>query len=139
MGDSLEAILPTDALFNALQNKADEVPDELMGLGIDITDKLVANVQDESPHDLATSISKQKNPKLTGNLAAGIRAIDNGNLSWIIAPDEGVSPYALFVILEGVSRDYPGNDFLQRGEDKTQPDIEDMVQQFENWCNDIDT
>ncbi len=45
--------------------------------------------------------------------------------------------YLLF--LKVLSRDYPGNDFLQRGEDISQAEIDAKVQEFENWCNDLDT
>ncbi len=98
----MEVVINGDALLNALSTKASELPDRLEGLGFDVSDILVRNSQKESPHDFGTSISRQKNPKLTGNLAASIKPNDNGPLSYIIAPDEGVAPYALFVILEGV-------------------------------------
>lgn len=144
----LEVILNNDALLNALNTKSNEVPDKLQGLGIDASDILVKNSQNEAPI-------------IIGNLASSIYPDGYGDLSWIVAPDENVAPYALFVILgtapheikgnpwlfwPGASHPvrsvmHPGNkpnDFLQRGLDLSQDDIDAKVQEFEAWCKDIE-
>ena len=118
----LEVVI-SESLLSALQEKSDNFADKLAILGDTISNDIKNLAVQEAPHR-------------TGNLQASIRAESDGPFSYIISPDEGVAPYALFVILgtqphwigssiliPNVGWRYIGmhpgtapNDFLQRAE-----------------------
>ena len=146
MGDTFEAIISSEALLNALQNKSNELPDRLNQTGNDIGFIVQNNVMDEAP-------------VITHNLQAATRLDSAGFLSWIVYPDEGVAPYALFVILGHMTRPrtiktggmygdvtytgnqhfVEGNPYLDRGLANAQSEIDDEIANFEAWCNNLES
>ena len=118
----LEVVIP-ESLLNALQEKSQNIGNKLAILGDTISQDIRDLAVVEAPHK-------------TGNLQSSIRIENNGPFSYIIAPDEGIAPYALYVILGHMTRPVTvdggsqgkmsyhgfqhfimGNDFLQRAED----------------------
>jgi hypothetical protein len=87
------------ALLDKLQKKADEVPDKL------------SKVLNESAFN-AQDILERNAPRDTGNLAGSHRVENRGLLERIIFPDEGVAPYALFVVLGTKPHVIEGNPYL---------------------------
>lgn len=142
---SLEALVDDTTFMNALQSKANDLPDKLQEL---VTTAAFA-VDDGV---------KQEAPVVTGNLQ-GATSIDNiSDYSKRIYVDEGIAPYALFVIKgtrpheikpvnrkalywEGASYPvkvvhHPGNkpnDYFEKGVNKAQPNVESAVEQFKSW------
>lgn len=123
MSGAIEVTI-NDTLLSALQSNQSEFVDKFTGLGNDIALTEQNAVKDESPY-------------ITHTLERAIKIVETGPPSWTIAPDEGVAPYALFVILEGVTRRYAGNDFMQAGYDNAQPDVDAKIAEFEEWCNNV--
>lgn len=123
MSGAIEVTI-NDTLLNALQNKESEFVEKFTGLGNDIALTEQNAAKDESPY-------------ITHTLERSIKVVEVGPPSWTIAPDEGVAPYALFVILDGVNRNYTGNDFMQRGYDSSQGDVDSKIAEFEEWCADV--
>ena len=134
----------SEELLTALQNKTDQIGDKLAILGNLIGEDAQNNVMNEAP-------------VITHNLQNATRLESVGPFQWMVYPDEGVAPYALFVILGHMTRPrtvktggmmgnvsyggdqhfVQGNDYFQRGEDLTQSDIENELAEFEDWCNDL--
>ena len=91
------------------QKKIDEIPDKL------------SEVVNESAL-AAQGILMSNAPRDIGNLAGSHRVESNGPLERVIFPDEGVAPYALFVVLGTKPHDiyplgrasYLGNDIGTR-------------------------
>ena len=72
-------------------------------------------------------------PAITHNLETSIQITEEGPLTRMVYPDEGIAPYALFVILEGVTRRYGGNPFFDRAQAQAEEEIQGEVDQFEEW------
>lgn len=123
MSGAIEVTI-NDTLLEALQSKGNEFTDKFTDLGNDIALTEQNAAKDEAPY-------------ITHTLERAISVMEVGPPSWTIAPDEGIAPYALFVILDGVNRKYEGNDFMQRGYDKSQGDVESKIADFEEWCGDV--
>ena len=141
----LEVVI-SESLLNALQEKSQNIGNKLAVLGDTISLDIKNLAVEEAPH-------------LTGNLHSSLRNESTGPFSYIIYPDEGVAPYALFVILgtaphwighainmPGIGWRYIGmhpgtapNDFLQRAEDQSQSIIDSDVNELEDWCNNLDS
>ena len=146
---SMEVLIDDEAFSNALQNKADKLPEELKNLvntaafAVDREVKLAAPVK-------------------TGNLQ-GATSIDNlSDYEKRIYVDEGIAPYALYVIkgtdpyvidiypvnakaLYWPGADHPvkhvqvhhpgikGNDYFQTGLDNAQSEIQSAIDDFKSW------
>jgi hypothetical protein len=140
----LEVVI-SESLLSALQEKSDNFADKLAILGDTISQDI-------------TKLAVQEAPHRTGNLQGSIRPEQDGPFSYIISPDEGVAPYALYVILGHMTRPVTvdggsqgkmsyhgfqhfvqGNDFLQRAEDQSQSIIDSDVNELEDWCNNLDS
>ena len=137
MTGSIEVEIP-DTLLTILNSKGGETPERLNFLGNEIAFRVQEHAVDEAPH-------------LTGNLEASHRISQNGLFSWIVYPDEGVAPYALYVILGHLTRPshvstpmgkmrygggqhmVPGNPYLDRAVDASQGDIDAEIEKFEEW------
>lgn len=142
---SLEALVDDETFMTALQNKADMLPYKMMELVNTASFAVDREVKLASPVD-------------TGNLQ-GATSIDNiSDYSKRIYVDEGIAPYAIFVIKgtrpheilpkirkalywEGASHPvtkvyHPGtkaNDYFFIGLQNAESDIDDAVEQFKSW------
>lgn len=123
MSGAIEVTI-NDTLLEALQNNQSEFTDKFTDLGNDIALTEQNAAKDEAPY-------------ITHTLERSIKVVEVGPPSWTITPDEGVAPYALFVILEGVKRRYEGNDFMQAGYDSAQADVDAKISEFEEWCSNV--
>ena len=140
----LEVVI-SESLLNALHDKSQNIGNKLTVLGDTISQDIQKLAQEEAP-------------KITGNLRASIKIDSEGPFSYIIYPDEGVAPYALYVILGHMTRPrtvdtggmmgkvsyggnqhfVEGNDFLQRAEDGSQSIIDEDVNELEQWIGNLD-
>ena len=140
---SLEVLIDNDTLLQGLERKADELPEQLRELT-----NTVAFVVDKAV--------KEEAPVITGNLQGSI-SIDNvSDYVKRIYPDEGIAPYAEYVIRKtppheiwakpgsalntpyGLFRkvNHPGsdaNDFMGRGFMNAQGEIDSAVDEFKSW------
>lgn len=143
---SLEVLVDNETLLAGLERKAGELPEQLRRLTNEAAFIVDAHV-------------KQEVPVQTGNLQGSI-SIDNvSDYVKRIYPDEGIAPYAIYVIKEtppheiwaapgsalntpyGLFRkvNHPGtaaNDFMGRGFEAAQDDIESAVDEFKSWLLD---
>ena len=124
MSGAIESNIGSEALFAALQRGDSELSDKINESGMNCVLLLIKNVQEEAPH-------------ITYNLWSSITWESNGLFSWIVYPDEGIAPYALFVILEGVTRRYAGNPFMDRGYARSESEIQDEAQNLAQWVADL--
>ena len=118
---SLEVLVDNETLIAGLQSKANELPEQLRKLT-----NTAAFAVDRSV--------KEEVPVITGNLQGSI-SIDNvSDYVKRIYPDEGIAPYAIYVLI-GVrgKGSVPANDFLGRGLEKAQPEIDSAVNEFKSW------
>jgi hypothetical protein len=120
MSGAIEASVGSDSLLGALQQGHDELPDKLNETGNQIIFIKHQYAVDEAPF-------------ITHNLQGSLRFEANGLLSWIVYPDEGVAPYALYVILVGVKRKYAGNPFLDRADSASDADAQAELDALEQW------
>jgi hypothetical protein len=111
-------------LLNVLQSKLQELPDRLSNLANESAFITQRNVVEEAP-------------RITGNLKASIRIEPIGLFQFLIYPDEGVAPYALYVILVGEKRRYAGNPFMDRGQEISEKEIEEEVDRFKEWIGEL--
>jgi hypothetical protein len=87
-------------------------------------------------------------PYITHNLQNATSYESEGEFSWRIYPDEGVAPYALYVILGHLTRPailHPekskgqrwveGNPYFERG--LANADYESEIAQFESWIQGV--
>ena len=141
----MEALIDDETLKSALQNKADRLPEEL---------KMLVNTA-------AFAVDREVKlaaPVKTGNLQ-GATSIDNlSDYEKRIYVDEGIAPYAIFVIKgtrphmiypvnkkalywDGADHPvasvlHPGtdpNDYFQEGVENAQYDIDNAVEEFKSW------
>ena len=109
-----------DSSLDKIREKADEIPDRFEELRNEVGFIIHGHSVDEAPY-------------ITHNLQSSI-SIDNPDpLSVRVFPDEGIAPYALYVILEGVKRNYSGNPFFDRAWRNAQEDIDREVEGFVEW------
>lgn len=144
---AIEIEVQDEALLAALQTKSDQMPDKLN----DLINEAGFIVQRHAVEEA---------PRRTGNLKGSIRVEENGPLSRIVYPDQGVAPYALYVILgtaphtiqgnpwlywDGAEHpvrqvQHPGtapNPFLDEASDASEAEIDAEVEKFEQWCSDL--
>lgn len=125
MSGSIQVEIPSEVLLKVLNERSDETPDRL---------NTVAN---ESGF-IAQEESVIEAPYITHNLETSIQIGEDGPLTRIVYPDEGIAPYALFVILAGVKRRYAGNPFFDRAQPKTEARIQsEPIADFLQWAGDI--
>lgn len=111
-------------LIQAVGSRERDAGNELVVMMNEIGQRVKRNVQDETPY-------------ITHNLQSHIMVDDEGCFNRRIYPDEGQAPYGIYVILPGVSRDYPGNPFMDRGWANSQGDIDAEVERFAKWVSDL--
>jgi len=142
---SLDVLIDDSTLSEGLQRKADQLPEELK--------KLVNTAAFAVDREV-----KLAAPVVTGNLQ-GATSIDNlSDYEKRIYVDEGIAPYAIFVIKGTKPHDiypvnaqalywpgadhpvkhvnHPGteaNDYFQTGVDNAQSDIDQAVNDFKSW------
>lgn len=118
---SLEVLIDNDTLVTALNRKADELPEQLRNLTNTAAFAVDKGVKEEVP-------------VITGNLQGSI-SIDNvSDYVKRIYPDEGIAPYAIYVLKGVRGKAFVGeNDFLARGFSKAQPEIDSAVDEFKQW------
>jgi hypothetical protein len=130
MTGAIEVEISSESLFTALQNKTNELPDRLNRMGASIILAMHGHAVDEAPY-------------ITHNLQASLTWEENGLLSWRLFPNEGVAPYALYVILGHNTRPgknqhwVEGNPFLDRASDLSEADIQSEIAELEEWLSDI--
>ena len=119
----MDVLIDDATLINGLQNKADKLPEELKNLVNTVT------------FAVDREVKKEPNmPVITGNLQGSI-SIDNlSDFEKRIFPDEGIAPYAIYVLrgVRGKGR-VPARDFLAGGLENAQPDIDKAVNDFKQW------
>ena len=153
----MNALIDADTIISGLENKADQLPEEL---------KLMVNTASFA----VDREVKKASPVRTGNLQ-GATSIDNlSDYQKRIYVDEGIAPYAIYVIKgtkphdiypkgiatyhagqkitsgaalwwEGLDHPvkvvhHPGteaNDYFQTGVENAQPDIDNAITQFKSW------
>lgn len=112
-------------LLATLQSKVEELPQRFLDL-INESGFLMQNaVKDEAPY-------------ITHNLQDYTFIENIGEFERLIYPDEGGAPYALYVILKGVKRNYAGNDYFDRAKPKGEEMIDKEIEQFEHWLSDFE-
>lgn len=144
MSGAIEASVASEDLLDALQQGINELPDKLNQAGGQIAFIKHGYAVDEAPF-------------ITHNLQGSLTWESNGLLSWIIFPDEGIAPYALYVILGHMTRpktidtgDYggkmsyggdqrmvPGNPFLDRADAASEADTQAEIDNLEQWILDL--
>ena len=145
----MNALIDADTIISGLENKADQLPEEL---------KLLVNTASFA----VDREVKKASPVRTGNLQ-GATSIDNlSDYQKRIYVDEGIAPYAIYVIkgtdpyvidiypvnkkalywegapypVKHVQINHPGikgNDYFQTGVENAQPDIDNAITQFKSW------
>ena len=143
----MEALIDAQTLIDNFNRRGDEIPDKLQKMVTEVSFIVQGNIQDEAP-------------VVTGNLQSSIRRESLGSLIWRIFPDEGIAPYALFVLggtdpheivitpknakalntpyglFKRVVVNHPGtdaNEFFDRGIQNSQSDIDAEVEAFTSW------
>ena len=123
---SIEALIDADVLVDKLQTKADELPAKLKELVGAVTFAVDEEVKRERPDGPM--------PVITGNLQGSI-SIDNiSDYSKRIYPDEGIAPYAIYVMrgVRGKGRVAP-IDFMGDGYTAAEPRADALVDEFMDW------
>lgn len=127
------------SLLESLSNKVDELPDRFTQL------------VNESAF-ITQNKSVEEAPFITHNLETSIQISEgDGLFSRIVYPDEGIAPYALFVILGHMTRPshvntpmgkmkygggqhfVPGNPFFDRAQPRAEAEIEQEIADFTEW------
>lgn len=142
---SLEVLVDNETLIAGLQNKADRIPEELK------------NLVNTAAFAVDREV-KEASPVITGNLQ-GATSIDNlSDYQKRIFVDEGIAPYAIFVIkgtqphdiypVNGKALYWPGadhpvkvvhhpgteaNDYFSTGVENARPEIDTAVNEFKSW------
>lgn len=119
----MEALIDEATLLTGLQRKADQLPEELKNLVNTVAFAVDREVKEEP-----------NMPVITGNLQGSI-SIDNlSDYEKRIFPDEGIAPYAEYVIRGVRGKAFVGKkDFLTGGLNNAQGDIDAAVEQFKSW------
>lgn len=118
---ALEVEINSEALLTALTQKTTQFPEKFIELRNEIGFIIQGEVMDEAP-------------VITHNLQGATRIDNPDELSVRVFPDQGTAPYALYVILKGVTRRYAGNPYIERGQENSQAKIDEEVAKFERWC-----
>lgn len=149
MSGSMEISLVDGSLFDKLSSKGVNIPPRLSEMKNKATLSTANNVMDEAP-------------KVTSNLEGATRTEELDLFSSRIYPDEGVAPYALYILLgidpyvikgdpwlfwpgaEHPVREvhHPGieaDPYFERGFANSQSDIEEAKQEFINWITNLDS
>jgi hypothetical protein len=123
---TLDVLVDDDTLLEGLQRKADQLPEELKNLVTDVTFIVETNVKIERPAGPM--------PVQTGNLQGSI-SIDNlSDYEKRIFPDEGIAPYAEYVIRGVRGKVFVGPmDFLTDGAEKSKPEVNARLEEFKQW------
>ena len=142
---SLEVLVDNETLIAGLQNKADRIPEELK------------NLVNTAAFAVDREV-KEASPVITGNLQ-GATSIDNlSDYQKRIFVDEGIAPYAIFVIkgtqphdiypVNGKALYWPGadhpvkvvhhpgteaNDYFSTGVENARPEIDTAINEFKSW------
>lgn len=141
----MEALIDADVIIENLTRRGDELPDKLQKLVTEVSMIVQGNIQDAAP-------------VRTGNLQSSIRRENLGMFSARVFPDEGIAPYAIYVmsgtnphIIEAKNKKYlfwpgadhpvkrvwhPGtypNPFFSYGLEASSGDIDAEVELFTNW------
>ena len=82
---SMEALIDAQLLIDNFNRRGNEIPEKLHKLVTEVSMIVQGNIQDEAP-------------VVTGNLQSSIRREYLGNFSYRIFPDEGIAPYAYFIL-----------------------------------------
>jgi len=148
MSDSMEISLADGSLFDRLTNKGINIPSKLSESKSSLVFKVQNNVMDAAPY-------------ITNNLMAATIIEELSEFSARVFPDEGVAPYALFIILgtdpyiiegnpwlfwPGAAHPvrkvhHPGikaDNYFERGFTNSQSDIEATKQELIDWLTNLD-
>lgn len=146
---SLDALVEADLLMENLERRGNQIPEKLQKLVTEVSFIVQGHVQDATP-------------KITHNLESSIRRENVGAFSSKIYPDEGIAPYAYYVLkgtrphiidiypvnaqaLFWPGADHPvkhvqvhhpgteGNPFMDIGLENSQTDIENELEMFKSW------
>ena len=123
---TIEVLINKETLMEGLQQKADELPEELKSLTAAAAFAVDKEIKKERPDGPM--------PVITGNLQGSI-SIDNiSDYEKRIYPDEGIAPYAIYVLkgIRGKGR-VDEIDFMGEGFENAQPEIENAVEDFKSW------
>lgn len=123
---TIEVLINKETLMEGLQQKADELPEELKSLTATAAFAVDKEIKKERPAGPM--------PVITGNLQGSI-SIDNiSDYEKRIYPDEGIAPYAIYVLkgIRGKGR-VDEIDFMGEGFENAQPEIENAVEDFKSW------
>jgi hypothetical protein len=140
---SMDALINTQTIIDNFNRRGDELPEKLQKFVTEVSFIVQGNIQDEAP-------------VVTGNLQGSIRRESLGSFMYRIFPDEGIAPYAYFILKgtepheiwakpgsalntpHGLFRkvNHPGteaNPFFDRGVQNSQADIDAEVELFTSW------
>ena len=122
----MEVLIDDETLLTALQNKVDDLPEQLRNLTNTVAFAVDEEVKKERPGGPM--------PVITGNLQGSITIDNVSDYVKRIYPDEGIAPYAEYVLrgVRGKGRVDP-IDFLGEGLANAQPRIDDAVDEFKSW------
>ncbi|MBR2558288.1 MAG: hypothetical protein IKE95_07995 [Methanobrevibacter sp.] len=123
---TIEVLINKETLMEGLQQKADELPEELKSLTAAAAFAVDKEIKKERPAGPM--------PVITGNLQGSI-SIDNiSDYEKRIYPNEGIAPYAIYVLkgIRGKGR-VDEIDFMGEGFENAQPEIENAVEDFKSW------
>jgi hypothetical protein len=115
----------SSSLLAALDNKVNELPGRFLNLVNESALITQRQVIEESPF-------------ITHNLQGATTVEPTADYERLIFPDLGRASYALYVILQGIKRNYPGNPYFDRGKDNAEPLINQEVEAFEQWLSNIE-
>ena len=118
---TLEVLVDNETLIKGLQTKSDELPEQLRKLTNEAAFAIDAHV-------------KMEVPVITGNLQGSISVDNVSDYVKRIYPDEGIAPYAEYVLRGVRGKAFVGeNDFLGRGFERAKPEIDSAVDEFKSW------
>ena len=123
---TIEVLINKETLMEGLQQKADELPEELKSLTAAAAFAVDKEIKKERPDGPM--------PVITSNLQGSI-SIDNiSDYEKRIYPDEGIAPYAEYVLkgIRGKGR-VDEIDFMGEGFENAQTEIENAVEDFKSW------
>ena len=123
---SIEVLVDNDTILQALQTKADDLPEQLRNLTNTVAFAVDEEVKKERPGGPM--------PVITGNLQGSITIDNTSDYVKRIYPDEGIAPYAKYVIrgVRGKAEVEP-MDFLTDGLENARPRIDDALEEFKSW------
>lgn len=118
---SLEVLVDNDTLLQGLTRKADQLPEQLRELTNTAAFAVDQHVKEEVP-------------VITGNLQGSITIDNVSDYVKRVYPDEGIAHYAIYVLIgvRGKGRVAP-NDFMGRGLEAAQGEIDSAVNEFKSW------